>query len=225
MKKFYEDYWENRKEDDHLYTDWSPRRLQITSSIIESRGYGTVLDVGCGEGTLGELAPDDCLMYGVDISETALEMADNQYTAVAQADIENDDIVGIFDTKFDVVVCLEVLEHLFNPYTVLERLSNSLDSGTTVIASVPNFVFWKHRLSVLLGKLPNEYTLYTASEHISHFTPDTFRNLLTESNISVKEMIYDSLYPVIPDSIIPDTAGRLLPGVTAKQMVAIGEVQ
>lgn len=225
MKNFYEDYWEHRKEIDHLYKDWKPRRLQITSAILEAQGCETILDVGCGEGTLGELVPDECLMYGVDISETALEMADNQYVAVAQADIENDDIVGVFDTKFDAVVCLEVLEHLFHPHAVLERLSNSLDSGTTVIASVPNFVFWKHRLSILQGELPDEYTLYAASEHISHFTPDTFRDLLTESDIKIKKMIYDSSYPVIPDSIIPDTLGRLLPRVTAKQMVAIGEVQ
>jgi methionine biosynthesis protein MetW len=225
VKDFYEDYWEHREEIDHLYEDWKPKRLQITSAILEAQGCDTILDVGCGEGTLGKLAPDECSMYGVDISETALEMADKHYIATAQADIEDDNIVEIFDANFDAVVCLEVLEHLFQPNAVLEKLSDDLDSGTTVIASVPNFVFWRHRMDILQGKIPDEYTLYAASEHISHFTPGTFRDLLTEPGIKVNKMIYDTSYPIIPDSMVPDSLRRLLPGVTARQIVAIGEVQ
>lgn len=225
MKDFYEGYWEHRKEIDHLYDEWEPKRLRIAASELTERGCQNVLDIGCGEGTLGELTAGSTSMYGIDISETALEMAEEHYSKTAQADIENEEILEIFEQEFDAIVCLEVLEHLFHPEEFIKKLVEQLQSGTTFIISVPNFVYWKHRLSILKGDLPEEYTLYESSEHISHFTPESLHALLTESGIAVEKTIYDMHYPLIPDSLVPNSVGRLAPGLSSQQLVVVGTNQ
>jgi 2-polyprenyl-3-methyl-5-hydroxy-6-metoxy-1,4-benzoquinol methylase len=224
MKDFYEGYWEHRKEIDHLYNGWNPKRLHIAASELTERECQNILDIGCGEGTLGELTASSTSMYGVDISETALKLAEEHYSETTQADIENDEILEMFDVEFDAIVCLEVLEHLFHPEEFINILADKSSSETTIIISVPNFVYWRHRLNILRGNIPEGYTLYGSSEHISHFKPKSLHSLLTNSGISIEKTIYDTHYPLVPDSLIPNSVGRLAPSLTAQQMIFVGKI-
>ena len=96
---------------------------------------GSVLDIGCGPGYVGELAYAMGLDYaGVDSSAVAIKIAcrgsDGAYDCAHWSDID-DDIWAAADT----VLLLEVLEHLQSDVMLLDRIP----ANKRVVYSVPNF--------------------------------------------------------------------------------------
>lgn len=196
-EEYYEDYWEHREEIDHMYKDWIPERVSLAKSIVENHSPMSLLDVGCGEGILGkQLAGESArpsLLCGCDISETALQHADSYYDELIQLNVEQDSLDGFSTTTFDCVVCLETLEHLFNPSVALQHIYERVSDSGLFIASFPNFVYYKHRLDMLRGHVPEDYTLTDdAAEHIQNFTLESFTALLEDAGFSIK-----SISPVI----------------------------
>ena len=114
-----------------------------------------VLDIGCNDGTLGEIIKKEkkAIVHGVDISTVAIKKAEKKLDSVHVFDIVGDvDFpVGINDKKYDVIVMSEVLEHLFNPESVLEKIKKISHRETKVIITVPNILFWKSRINILKG--------------------------------------------------------------------------
>lgn len=190
-KDFYESYWREREEAQRLHTlagMWLPPRIKIAISMIvtEQEGNISLLDVGCGEGVLGKVLRQQfegtLYLVGVDISGTALRYASQYYDKVIEANIEMDDLAqSLPEKQFDYVVCLEVLEHLFEPSNVLKQVKRFLKKHGFLVASFPNIAFWKYRLDLLKGTFPKGYTLSSPSEHIQNFTLHSFVQLLEEN--------------------------------------------
>lgn len=190
-KEFYERYWQWRQAEGHLNSA-VPERLRVALRLLEGkRGpVRRVLDLGCGEGTLGRLvraqagaAPE---LVGVDISNGVLALAAPHYNRVVQANVELErlrDRLG--DQTFDAIFALEVLEHLFAPKPALEQLRELLAPGGQLLVSFPNFAWWRYRLALLAGHFPEDYHLFETVEHLQHFTLHSFTQLLHASGYRV----------------------------------------
>jgi len=64
-------------------------------------------------------------LVGIDISEEALKLVKPFYDKVLQIDIENEDIDKLLeDQKFDYIVAIEILEHLFKPELLISKTVN-----------------------------------------------------------------------------------------------------
>lgn len=95
VEEFYEGYWQNRKESNHLYDDYTPPRAIIARDLISDYNFEHILDVGCGQGILGELLNQseyEVELYDCDISQEALALAEEYYTEVSKINIEKDDL-------------------------------------------------------------------------------------------------------------------------------------
>lgn len=215
LKDFYEDYWEHRKEINHLYTDKVPGRIQDAICIIDDHNPNRVLDAACGEGTLGRMLGDRCEKIGIDISEEAVKMASHNYNETVQMDLENEEISKAVKGKFDAVVSLEVLEHVFRPDDVLENLRNVMTEDGVLISSFPNFVHWKYRFDMVRGQTPQDYTLYSESEHIQDFTMAAFEKLLRNAGFEVIQWHPQYSMP----RLLPSAVGRFSPSLFANQIV------
>lgn len=111
------------------------------------------LDVGCGTGNFGRSVKALCSaeVWGVDISEdcirTAAQVLDKAFCA---------DIAGrlrlLPDNYFDTIFFNDVLEHLADPYTLLEGIASKLVRDGTVIASIPNLRHHKVLYEMLVKK-------------------------------------------------------------------------
>ncbi|TPV93606.1 MAG: class I SAM-dependent methyltransferase [Myxococcales bacterium FL481] len=111
---------------------------EIVNAVQQTRAE-TVLDVGCGEGyTLAALRDGGIAakLSGVELSGTAVEQAKRRLGAAAtvwQGDAR--ELSTEADSRYDLVMMLEVLEHLDRPeqmLPILERLTNRF-----VLLSVP----------------------------------------------------------------------------------------
>lgn len=202
LKDFYEEYWEYRKSVGKVHTKKGiriPPRLQTVVSMIsedKDKDNGkdkiNILDLGCGEGTLGMLLKDAFTNFyavGCDISEKSLELASPFYDKVVQFDIEEDDPKKkIGSMKFDYIVCTEVMEHLFNPEIALRKCKELLSGDGYMITSFPNMAWWKYRIKLLKGHFPEESRSYHHAEHLHDFTMHSFTKLLEQENMEIIEV-------------------------------------
>lgn len=110
-----------------------------------------VLDVGCGDGVLGEklIKEKQCEVFGIDLDEIAVKEAKRRGIKAEVRDM--DDGLSWKNKKFDVVICSDVLQYSHQPDIVVSEL---LRAGKVVIVEFPNFGFWFYRLQTLLGRFP-----------------------------------------------------------------------
>lgn len=160
--------------------------------FVESEKPKQVLDLGCGEGIIIKYLKSKNSNYefrGIDFSKEAINKAKrlNPYASFLVRDLYNLD-ESIIKKNYDIVLWLEVMEHLEHPEKVLREI-NKLKFEKLII-SVP----WEpiFRLVVLLGnfyswdKIKN---LGRNKNHVQHFNKQKLKNLLKKF-FKIQEMVY-----------------------------------
>ncbi len=97
-----------------------------------------ILDLGCGEGTRLALLRTKGERYGVDISKTAIKIAQRKFPKIKflRGDIEN---LPFTARLFDLVYSMFVLEHTENPEKVLREAARVLAKGGFLLLAAPNY--------------------------------------------------------------------------------------
>lgn len=143
-------------------------------STIEPMQASSVLDAGCGEGeTVARLR--DALpkrIVAIDVDPTAVEFTARRFPKleVSRASVYE---LPFDDDAFDLVLCLEVLEHLDEPDRALAELVRV--SSRHLVVSVPDEP-WFRLGSLARGK--HVRRLGNHPEHVNHWSPRTFRPFL-----------------------------------------------
>lgn len=91
--------------------------------------------------------------------------------------------------KYDAVVIGHVLEHVEDPRTVLERITQWLRPGGMVLASVPNARSIHRQAAVLMRLLGDEHDFSESDRALGHrrvFDPDSFRSLFSECGCRIE---------------------------------------
>lgn len=119
----------------------NPVRLNFIQHYINPSNQ-TILDVGCGGGILSEgLAALGAKVTGIDISESVLLAAKN-HLATTDFDINylqttTKELISQ-NQQFDHITCLEMLEHLDDPYSIIKDLFLLVKDGGYVFLSTIN---------------------------------------------------------------------------------------
>ncbi|HEY0383964.1 MAG TPA: methyltransferase domain-containing protein [Candidatus Elarobacter sp.] len=169
-----------------------------------------VLDLGCGAGELASyLAARGDRVWGVDINAAALASAAASCVATRVADLETADLVDLFPgLRFDVVVFADVLEHVREPWNLLQASRAVLDTGGRVVASIPNFAHAAVRLAVVSGSMPYRGLGILDDTHVRFFTLNGVASLFEESGFRLQEIARTTLPFGQPSELVPDV--RLL---------------
>lgn len=134
----------------------------------------TALDVGCGAGLLAEpLARLGARVTGIDAAPELIEAARDHserqgleidYRASAVEEVEG---------RFDLVTCLEVIEHVADPQAFVDALARRLAPGGLMILSTPNATGWSRLLTITLaegfGRIPrgtHDFAKFIAPERM-----------------------------------------------------------
>lgn len=152
-----------------------------------------VLDVGCGAGNsyAPPVAERVASYKGVDASAAAVQLA---RSAGLDATVIDDAASLPFpDDDFDVAICIEVFEHLFEPHRAAAEIRRVLRPGGRLVASTPNSLYWRLRLDLLLGRwnpLGDELSGEQPwrDPHIRFFGPDTLARMLRSAGFGLVEV-------------------------------------
>jgi len=102
---------------------------------------GKILGIGCGNGNISyQLAKNGFAVTGMDIGKDAIAEAKRTYqmSNLEFIAVRAEDIATFRDTKFDALICSEVIEHLTAPEKLTLLFSKYLKPGGVVAVTVPN---------------------------------------------------------------------------------------
>ena len=174
-------WWDKTSEFKPLH-DINPLRLNYIDKALALKGK-TVLDVGCGGGILSEsMAERGAKVTGIDLGEKALNVAQlhslESGVAVDYQFISVEELAEQQPASFDVVTCLEILEHVPDPASVVAACAKLVKPGGKVFFSTINrnpkaYLFAVIGAEYLLNMLPrgtHDYAKFIKPSELASWT-------------------------------------------------------
>ncbi|MFD0769530.1 class I SAM-dependent methyltransferase [Bacillus sp. CGMCC 1.60114] len=163
-----------------------------------------VLDIGCSRGGLGAAIKEKGIrVSGIEAFEEAAQIAKAKLDHVIRGNIETMEL-PYEKEQFDCIIFGDVLEHLFDPWAVLEKVKPYVKQGGVILTSIPNVA----HISVLIPLLNGDWTYEKAGlmdkTHIRFFTFKEMLRLFVNAGFSIHqvERVYvnsDTYTPIIQD--------------------------
>ncbi len=147
------------------------------AALLRQARAREALEVGCGEGfstaRVRDLLPADVTLRAVDVEQRLVEAARRRNPAVP---VEQASIYGLpdADASVDLVICMEVLEHLDRPADALRELARV--SARWLLLTVPREPIWRG-LNLARGKYPRD--LGNTPGHLQHWSSRGFVRLVS----------------------------------------------
>lgn len=170
------------KIDLHLYND----PYMLAFGMIKPGS--NVLDLGCSDGSFAKVLKEElnCKVWGVEVNKQTGEKAQEVCEEVIFADLDETNLSVVFpDQHFDVVTCLDVLEHLKDPVRILTSIKSLIGSEGYVIASIPNIAHISVRLSLLRGQFSYSDFGLLDKTHLKFFTKDSVYDLFEQAGYEI----------------------------------------
>ena len=191
------DWWDPKGSSAMLHK-LNPARLRYIREMVDVHWDGddvsfvplagrTALDVGCGAGLLSEpLARLGATVTGVDAAAENVAVAKTHAAASGLAiDYRHGD-VGAIDVRFDLVVCLEVIEHVAERVAFVRGLADALADGGLLILSTPNRTPLS-RLALIAFAEGTERIPRGTHDWSKFLTPDELTGLLEDAGLRVTD--------------------------------------
>lgn len=160
FSKLANDWWDPKGPMEPLH-QLNPLRMQyiLKYSSLENK---KILDVGCGGGLLSEsLSQAGAKVTGIDLSEAALQVARDHDTThqIDYQKISIEDFAEKNPGSFDVVTCMELLEHVPDPASVIKACAKLIKPDGLVFFSTLNRTLKAFAIAIvgaeyLFNKLP-----------------------------------------------------------------------
>lgn len=147
----------------------------------------TVLEFGPAAGRMTKYMQEtlNCKVYIVEIDEEAAKIASAYAKETIIGNIEDYIWYSKFkDIKFDFIIFADVLEHLYDPHTVLNRAQTLLAENGSIITSVPNIAHNSVIIDLLQNKFNYRRTGLLDDTHIRFFTHESLHGMINSCNLT-----------------------------------------
>lgn len=163
---------------------WTPPAHKVLVDWLSSGQPKRILDVGCGNGRLGEmLRLAGHTVIGVDFRKH--DGIGERIDGFVEADLN----VGLppeVGTGYDLVVGAEILDRVYDPKAMLSEMKRVLAPGGAIMAGIPNVSHWYPRLRMLLGRFQYETRGIFDFGHIRFFSARTFEKMAEAAGLRVR---------------------------------------
>lgn len=185
--KYYdtESYWGKSLDKQVLQFNWKivrDKELSIVyANIFSKYAKGRILDVGCGTGEfLTKFKEEGWDVLGTELSKEACLYAKKVYGLhIMQGDLLD---LHLKSNQFDVVTLNSTLEHLYEPFETIKKVSKLLKKGGLVVITVPNI----DSLGVKIFK--EKWLPLHPPKHLYHFNSNTLSKMLNKSGFKIEKV-------------------------------------
>lgn len=153
-----------------------------------------VLELGCGNGaTLAWLRTQTRVEHasGVELFTDAAQQAAQHAERIVQGNLEHmlaQDALPFENGEFDLILCMDVLEHLVDPWRITRACADWLRPGGVLIASIPNVRNWRALLPLLFAaRWEYAEAGILDKTHLRFFTGASARALLTQAGLQIED--------------------------------------
>ncbi|MGB3266706.1 MAG: class I SAM-dependent methyltransferase [Microcoleus sp.] len=196
-------YTNNRPRYHHAYLI-SPLLEMLATFQKTGQTKLRVLDLGCGNGSLSHvIAEHGCEVVGVDNSAPGIAISSQSFP---ECQFIQADIYELPDTdmlqSFDVVLAVEVIEHLLYPKELAKNAKKCLKPGGILIISTPYHGYLKNLALAVTGKLDKHFTVLWDNGHIKFFSVETLTKLLTKEGYTDIQFKFAGRFPYFWKSML-----------------------
>lgn len=189
-------------------------------SMIESFPK-KILEIGCAEGGMGELIKEKwcCEYVGIEINEESAKEAKKKLDRVIVADVEKICLekIGLGPESFDYIIYGDVLEHLYDPWTILHEHKKYIKDEGYIIASIPNI----RNIAIIDGLLNGRWTYRDEgildSTHLRFFTLYEVKQMVTKCGYKIIE-INNMINPMFDEKKLQGSINIDLPKMIIKNV-------
>lgn len=191
-------YWHARGNPSHAYLLPVVERVVCTFSSSPR-----VIDIGSGNGFVaGRLSDLGCEVVGVEPSDQGIERARERFPQISFHQMScYDDLAGHFG-QFDLVTCLEVIEHLYEPRQLATTISALLKPQGVAVISTSYHGFLKYLALAATGRMSRHMNPLHEGGHIKFFTPKQLTECLGSAGLSVDHIERVGRVPALAKSMI-----------------------
>mgnify|MGYP001046825587 CR=1 FL=1 len=174
------------------YHWWFISKRNLIIQLIKSLKFPSpfILDVGSGTGANLSSFSKIGKTFGIDISKQAVDFCNRRgLKNIIQSPVEK---IKFKDKNFDIITCLDLLEHTTNPIDVLKEIRRVLKDSGKIIITVPAFrILWSQHDEALC--------------HLRRYEKDSLMYDLHEAELKIEKMSYlffTSFFVVAPIRIL-----------------------
>jgi len=152
-----------------------------------------VLDLGCLDGTLGELfVQQGNRVKGIDASKEAIQKARDRGVDARLGNL--DEPFPFAESSFDIVFAGEIIEHVFEVDQFVEEVFRVLRPDGSFIVTTPNLAAFGRRMLLLFNRNPHieiSFKSPDAAGHIRYFIASTLKQFLTSKGFVIQRHTSD----------------------------------
>lgn len=183
------------KEDASEYDGWKNYFDKPRFELFKAIGHpgSLMLDVGCGAGAtsaaLKKQHPQG-KFYGVELNPNIATLASEKLDKVVVGNFEDIDYEAhhLETGSFDTILFADVLEHMYNPWKVLDRARELLSNDGKIVASIPNISNIQSLDNLARGKWHYDDFGILDFTHIRFFTRETILAMFAETGYEVLDI-------------------------------------
>ncbi len=192
-------WWDPESEFRPLH-EMNPIRLGFIEEQVNLEGK-VILDVGCGGGILSEsMAKAGAKVTGIDLGDAPLEIAKLHLLEsgldVRYLNSSVEDLAAREKETFDVITCMEMLEHVPDPYSIIQACYELIKPGGHVFFSTIN----RNPKAFLLAIIGAEYVLRMlpkgTHEYEKFITPSELNEWIIDVGLETKKIIGMTYNPI-----------------------------
>ena len=164
---------------------WHRNKLWVLDQVAPITEDHVVVDVGCGSGNLTLHSAEKCkLAIGLDPSESAVQFCNSINSNSRSVFIPAaGDALPFRSESVDVVLFVEVIEHLSEPIKIISEISRILKKGGLAFVTTPNYAFpslwppveWLADQSRMVAKMGD------GEQHVQKFSPRSLAGMFQKA--------------------------------------------
>lgn len=203
FNKTEQEWWDLNGEFKFLH-QINPIRKSYIKSIVDKHFDSSkdlkLLDVGCGGGLVSvqmeqlgfNVTAIDANSYNI---EAAKSYADRNNLDINYINVTVEEHIGS-EEKYDIIVCLEVIEHVANSKEFVDNISKLLKPGGVIIFSTINRTKKSYFLAIVMAEYVLGWIPRQTHDYSKFVKPSEFVHMLKNTNLSLKELKGLSLSPM-----------------------------